>query len=323
MRRLLILLLFTPLYAQMSKAGQSGAKFLSLPYNVRSEAMGGTGVSLVDNGSVFVNPSSLASINFRNVYASVGSLWGFTNFAIAYNVPTKRGNLSFFTSGVYVGGMEGYEIDINGNITPIGSISYLATQLGFLYARFFTDKFSFGIGPKIIYEGYGGFSNAYSIALDVGTYYITGFRDMVLAASVRNFGFDMKPSGTYTRYIYDATLVETTATYTAYRLPAIYSIGFSLSILRSAYGSLLMAFQLDHPIDNLESYNLGFEYNLLNIVFIRTGYKFYANPDEAVAGANGINFGIGVKYGRFGLDYGFYNKGILPPINQLGLYYSF
>ena len=61
----------------------------------------------------------------------------------------------------------------------------------------------------------------------------------------------------------------------------------------------------------------------MNIIFIRTGYRIYVNPDEAVNGANGVNFGLGINYGRIGLDYGFYNKGVLPPINQIAVHYKF
>jgi hypothetical protein len=310
------------LNAQISKAGQAGAKFLSLPYDVRSESMGDVGVS-ISSYSPFVNPSIVSTLNLKTIYGLAGFFWGINNFAISYVVPSKRGNLGFWTSGVYVGGMEGYELDPNGNINSIGNFSYLATQLGFTFSRFLTDKFSFGISPKIIYEGFGGFSNAYSLALDVGTYYITGFKDLVIAASIRNFGFDMKPSGEYTRYLYEAGLVETTATYTSYRLPTIFSFGLSISILSSAYGKILLAYQLNHPTDNLESHNIGLEYSLMNIIFIRTGYKIYVNPDEAVNGANGVNFGLGINYGRIGLDYGFYNKGVLPPINQIAVHYKF
>ena len=187
MRKILIFTFFSLgiLNAQISKAGQAGAKFLSLPYDVRSESMGDVGVSL-SSLSPFVNPSIISTLNLKTIYGLAGFFWGINNFAISYTIPSKRGNLGFWTSGVYVGGMEGYELDPNGNINSIGNFSYVATQLGFTFSRFLTDKFSFGISPKIIYEGFGGFSNAYSVALDVGTYYITGFKDLVIAASIRH-----------------------------------------------------------------------------------------------------------------------------------------
>ncbi len=325
MKRLVITLMFFLgiLHAQSSKAGQAGAKFLSLPYSVKAEAMGGSNVAVSDASSIFVNPASISNINMKTFYFISGYYWGILQFGTSYVVPTRRGNIGFFVGGVYVGGFEGYEVDINGNINSIGTFSYLGTQLGFGYSRYLTDKFALGGNVKLIYEGFGGYSNAYSAAIDIGTYYNTGYRDLVIAAVIRNFGFDLKPSGQFTRYIYEASLRDTVQSYSSYKLPTIFSFGMLTSILRSVYGKLILALQIDHPIDNLENYNIGFEYSLLDIIFVRTGYKIYQNVDESVAGANGINFGIGVRYGRFGLDYGFYNKGILPPINQISLSYSF
>jgi len=324
MRRLFIILI-TPylLLAQTSKAGQAGAKFLSLPYNVKGEAMGGSYITVSDASSIFTNPAGISNVNKRSFYAISGYYWGILQFGASYIIPTKRGNLGFFVGGVNISGFEGYEIDPNGNIISTGTFSYLGTQLGVGFSRYLTDKFAVGLNGKIIYEGFGGYSNAYSVALDVGTYYNTGFRDFVIGASIRHFGFDLKPTGQFIKYVYEASLEDTLQNYTAYKLPAIFSFGISGSILKSAYGKLLIALQIDHPIDNLENYNIGFEYSLMDIIFIRTGYKIYQNVDEAVAGANGITFGIGIRYGRFGVDYGFYNKGVLPPINQISLYYSF
>ncbi len=325
MKRLFItlMILMGILHAQSSKAGQAGAKFLSLPYSVKGEAMGGSNVTISDPSSIFVNPASISNVNKRAFYFISGYYWGILQFGTSYVIPTKQGNLGFFVGGVYVGGFEGYEVDPNGDIRSIGTFSYMGTQLGFGFSRYLTDKFAVGSNAKIIYEQFGGYSNAYSVALDVGTYYNTGYRDLVIAAVVRNFGFDLKPSGQFTKYVYEASLEDTIQNYSSYKLPAIFSFGMAMSVLRSAYGKIILALQIDHPIDNLENYNVGLEYSLLDIIFLRLGYKIYQNVNEAVAGANGINFGLGIKYGRFGLDYGFYNKGILPPINQLSLNYSF
>ncbi|MCS7245718.1 MAG: PorV/PorQ family protein [candidate division WOR-3 bacterium] len=324
MRKIVFLFLLPlPLFAQSSKAGQAGAKFLSLPYNVRGESMGGSYVNISDASSIFTNPAGVSNINRRSVYILSGYYWGILQFGASYIIPTKRGNVGFFIGGVNISGFEAYSVDLNGNIIYEGSFSYLGSQIGANFSRYLTDKFSIGINGKFIYEGFGGYSNAYSLALDVGTYYMTGFRDFVLGASIRHFGFDLKPSGEYTKYVYEASLDSSKQSYSAYKLPAIFSFGISGSILRSAYGKLSFALQIDHPVDNLENYNIGLEYSLIDILFIRTGYKIYQNVDEAVAGANGITFGLGVRYGRLGVDYGFYNKGILPPINQVALYYSF
>ena len=323
----LLALILSPvwLFAQASKAGQAGAKFLSLPYSVRGEAM--SGVFILDAESpdpsiVFYNPAGTAVISDKTLYAMAGSWWaGGYIFGSVYNVPFKHGNLSFFISGLYVGGIESYSlID---SIVYNGEIAYLATQLGVGYSTFLTDKFMVGGNLKILYEGYGGYTTAYSMAMDVGTYYYTGFRDFVIGSSIRHFGFDARLQGTYTRYDYTNELVDTTVPYSTYKLPTSFNISFFGTVYSNSISRLKLGIELNHPVDNIESYNIGLEYKILDMVAIRAGYRFYKDSREAVGGANGLTLGVGIKYGKFSVDYGYYNKGVLPPINQIGIVYKF
>ncbi len=310
--------------AQTSKAGQAGAKFLSLPYSVRGESMGSAYVAMSDDpSSIFYNPAGVANISQKSLYALAGNWWGNYVYGLSYVLPTKRGNFAFFLSGVYVGGIEVYDVTPDAQIVYNGTVSYLASQLGAGYSIFLTDKFAFGINAKLIYEGFGGYTSAYSFSIDAGTYYMVGFRDLVIASSFRHFGFDMKPSGTYVRYEYDNGIVQNIVEYTSYKLPTIFNLGISGTIFSNAFSKLKASFEIIHPTDNIEAYALGFEYGFLNIAFLRFGYKFYANEREAVGEANGINLGIGVKYGKFSLDFGYYNKGIMPPVNQIAISYMF
>ncbi len=311
-------------YAQISKAGQAGAKFLSLPYSVRGESMGGAFTAVGDDPSViFYNPAGAALITQKSLYFVAGNWWGSYVSGVSYVTPTKRGNLSVFMSGVYVGGIEAYELTADAQIIYKGTIAYMASQLGFGYSTFLTDKFAFGVDVKLIYEGFGGYSTAYSVAIDAGTYYHVGFRDVVIASSFRHFGFDLKPSGTYTRYEYNNGVVENIVEYTSYKLPTVFNLGISGSLYSNAYSRLKGSLEIVHPVDNLEYYVLGLEYSILNMVFLRAGYKFYTNEAEAVNGANGLNVGLGIRYGKFALDYGYYMKGIMPPINQVSILYNF
>jgi len=321
---LLTLLFAGQAYAQISKAGQAGAKFLSLPYSVRGESMGGAFTAVGDDPSViFYNPAGAALVTQKSLYFVAGNWWGSYVSGISYVTPTNRGNFSVFMSGVYVGGIEAYELTADAQIVYKGTIAYMASQLGFGYSAFLTDKFAFGVDVKLIYEGFGGYSTAYSVAIDAGTYYQVGFRDVVIASSFRHFGFDLKPSGTYTRYEYNNGVVENIVEYTSYKLPTVYNLGISGSLYSNAYSRLKGSVEIVHPVDNLEYYVVGLEYSILNMVFVRTGYKFYTNEAEAVNGANGLNFGLGIRYGKFALDYGYYMKGIMPPINQVSILYNF
>ena len=85
----------------------------------------------------------------------------------------------------------------NGEYWDAGSVSF-----GFGYARSLTDRFSIGFQAKYIKESVWN-SSASGFALDVGTYYITPFNDLVIGASISNFGTKMKLDGRDIQINYD------------------------------------------------------------------------------------------------------------------------
>ena len=58
---------------------------------------------------------------------------------------------------------------------------------GLTYARMLTDRFSFGVTGKWIHEGLADFSGE-TVALDLGTIYNTGFRDIKIGMAFVNMG---------------------------------------------------------------------------------------------------------------------------------------
>jgi hypothetical protein len=58
---------------------------------------------------------------------------------------------------------------------------------GLTYARMLTDRFSFGATAKWIHEGLADFSGE-TVALDLGTIYNTGFRDIKIGMAFVNMG---------------------------------------------------------------------------------------------------------------------------------------
>lgn len=314
------------LHAQTSKAGQAGATFLSLPYSVRGASMGNAFIlssDYPDPSLLFHNPAGMAVASGKMIYAMAGNWMGSYPFAVSYVSPAKNGVMGVFISGIYVGGIESYGFDENDNIIYLGEISYLATQMGFGYAAFLTDKFMVGGNLKLIYEGYGGYSMAYSIAMDVGTFYYTGYKDFTIGTSIKHFGFDARLSGTYTRYEYTNAMTDTVVSYSSYKLPTVFGLAAFGTIYSNSMSKLKVVLEMSHPVDNIESYNLGFEYSILNIVYVRGGYRFFRDNEEAVGGPSGFNLGFGILYGKFALDYAYLNRGVLPPANLVSITYRF
>jgi len=65
---------------------------------------------------------------------------------------------------------------------------------------------------------------------------------------------------------------------------------------------MLFAFDLSHPRDYTQQYQVGLEYAFKEMFFLRAGYK--ANFDE-----EGLTLGAGVKYNNYRIDYSFNDYG--------------
>ena len=138
-----------------------------------------------------------------------------------------------------------------------------------------------------------------------------------------------------------------------FSLPLIFRFGLAFDPINNESSRLTVALDLNHPNDNYETINLGFEYGYLNTLYLRAGYKMYLNMDymKAMTGGdpiidttdnsisgyewgdktewllNNLTAGVGfrLKTGdmAFMIDYAYMNKGILKATHRLGLTLGF
>jgi hypothetical protein len=73
-------------------------------------------------------------------------------------------------------------------------------------------------------------------------------------------------------------------------VPTVFSLGASIVPWKAERQSLLVSVQLNHPSDNAENYRLGFEYEYLKLLYLRTGVKL--NVD----GQPFPTFGFGLRH---------------------------
>ncbi|MDD4309976.1 MAG: PorV/PorQ family protein, partial [Candidatus Cloacimonetes bacterium] len=193
-----------------------------------------------------------------------------------------------------------------------------AIAIGATYAQQFTNKFSAGIGAKYLRENLYEYSvNSY--ALDLGSIYNTGWKNVKIGMALRNFGPDI-------RYLVDDDadgrndedpfdlfdndgdgVVDEDGIELESKIPMSFSLGICGDLMRSDTNYWIASMQLDNVIDRLETWNLGTEYKLSSI-FFRTGYQI--NYDT-----NGFSAGIGwqvpTSLGIFNIDYAYTNMGYL------------
>ncbi len=317
---LIIALMSAPLYSQVP-VGSAGAKFLSISVTPRASGMGDAFVAVAnDPSSIFWNPAGIAHLRQFAFFTSYSN-WIADGRVPAFAVIFPKypiGTFSVFASGIYMGGFEGVAFDENHNIVETGTFSYSAMQLGFGVSRFYTDKFAAGVAVKFIDENLGNVTSAYSVAIDAGTYFYTGFKDIRVAMSLQNLGADMSPKGEYDLWIMKGSQVTTEKRkYQSYSLPLTFRLGLARDFIKNGnkIKRLTGSVEIINPKDNRESFAIGFEMQPVEILTLRAGYHF--NLDEGGFGA-GASFNLGNK--RFDISYN--DFGHLPDVVRLGIVFA-
>ena len=109
---------------------------------------------------------------------------------------------SFGTLGFHVAGLQLGDMRVRTIYNPQGDGQmFTASQFsaGFSFSRFLTERFSAGLTIKYIQEDIWDYV-AKNWAIDIGTYYDTGYHSLVLGMSILNFGPEMQFIGDYIDY---------------------------------------------------------------------------------------------------------------------------
>ena len=299
--KFLILFFFLFLLSSRSfpfeKVGTTSFQFLKVMTSARGTALGGAFTTLVNNSeAVFWNPAGLtrvsgfdASFSFVDYFMDVVHY----SFSAAYTVDglgtfgfqgllTDVGDIEVTTVSAlgFVGNK--YNPGLTGEI-----ISPSSTVLGISFAKNLTDKFSFGLTAKYVSENLV-YEKADALVFDGGLIFNTGFRSVVIGASLRHFGpqvifIDKK-----------------------YPLPQTFNISISGKLFSAGDAlisslenhSLLIAYDMIQPRDFDQQHAIGMEYSFNNMVYLRGGYKFNSDQES-------ISAGIGIKYNDYRVDYSY------------------
>ena len=313
---LFVLLIFTDNLYSFPKVGTTSFQFLEVLTSARGSALGNAFCSMADNSeSEFFNPAGLTGIN--NIDMSAGYVNWFLDaaqysFAAGYNwegygvlgvqamftdvgviEETRVDALGFHADGSYNG--------LTGNTFRPNSI-----VLGLSFARDLTDKLSFGITAKYVHESLFYKNTATALAFDGGVLFKTGFKNIVVDATIRHFGTQVK-------YIDQS-----------FPLPQTFTIGASSYLLsekdpliaQSNQHSIRLAYEMVQPRDYDQQHCVGMEYGFENMFFLRGGYQF--NTDEQSWSA-----GAGVQFEGVRIDYSYNDFGqYLESIHRITIGYA-
>lgn len=310
---------YAQIFRDISKVGTTAGQFLKIAPSARALGMGGTYVGVSDDiYGAYYNPAGLAINKGNGQVAFNHSEWladvNYDYAAASLNIESF-GSLSFSVTSLRVpeDKVRTFEFpEGNGQYWDAGSVSF---ALG--YAKSLTDRFSIGFQAKYIQESIWN-SSASGFALDIGTYYITPFNDLVIGASISNFGTKMKLDGRDIQLNDDPDGSINTgpnnipAKYEmdSYDLPLTFRIGFSMDVINTRYFRIKTALDATHPNDNTEYVNAGVEFVYDELLYLRAGYKslFLANSEQGLTLGFGLNYelsnGLNLRVNYAYADYG-------------------
>ncbi len=281
-----------------AKVGTFGAQFLKIGTTARATGMGSAFSGVADDASsVFWNPGGLVNVRSNEV-ALAHVQWpadiNISSAIVAFNPRTIPGTLALSMRAMWLDPMlvrTAYEPEGNGTHFDAGSVGF-----GLSYARFFTDKFSAGFTLNYLHMGLAE-AAVNTGSFDFGIMYRIGIRDLKLGMVIQNLGgkvtYDTLPS----------------------KMPTMFKVGASFTIFETARQKLLFSGEFQHPSDNIERSNVGAEYSMNNIFFLRSGY--HNNYDS-----DGLAFGFGAALdtgakSRISADYSAVDMGPLNFVHRL------
>lgn len=324
MRKLLIPLIILTLlpiaiHAEVfGKTGTASLQFLKLGIDARAIGMGEAYTAVTDDvSSLYWNPAGIAK-KFGNQIMFSHTNWpaSIMHEFIGYTTETDYGMIGLQVSVLH---MDDMEVMDESNFGPTGE-KFTASNIaiGLTYANSLTDKFSFGATGKYLREDIWE-ENFNSFSVDLGTLYNTGYKNLTIGMSLRNFGPDVKYEVDYDGDglidedpfdLFDNDgdgLVDEDRPETEFKIPMNFSLGACIDLMREDNRYWIASAQLDNCVDRKETWNLGTEYNYNNM-FLRGGYQIGYD-------AASYSFGFGVKVptriGTFNVDYAYTDMGRL------------
>jgi len=315
----LIMFVFSITSYSQDKVAQTGVKMLDVGAGARACGMG-EAYTVVgqDADALFYNPSCIGEIDDR-FDLSIGMTQWFADINYGY--------LAFvFNTGVWgnfgisaivpdYGEIYGTEIDTLAELgfVETGMVDVSSYCIGFAYAREFTDKFTVGAQIKYVMQQLGASSDPEdpeimrdnvlnTLSYDFGLLFYPGFKSFAFGMSVRNFSPRVK---------YEMIGFELPLTFAL-------GVGFDLMDFFGEYPdySLNIGVDMVHPRDWQELYHLGGELAYKDMIFLRAGYKFRYSQE-------GLNAGIGFRFGGVRIDYSYSEFELFDIINRVSVGFAF
>ena len=334
---MIVLLAVTLGFSQeINRYGTTAANFLEIGIGSAASAMGEAYVGVAnDLSSIYWNPAGLASIQ-QSEALFVIQPWVIninTLFAGAAIKVPSIGTLALGLTQVDYGEMDVTTLEYQDGTGEKFTANDLAASVSF--ARKLVPWFSFGISGKLIHSNIWR-CNANAVAMDLGVivnthfFSVTGEKKdgMTIGMSISNYGTRMRYDGIDLLNPIDISLYEN-GNYgdvpgqfrtQAWELPLLFRIGVAVKPIVSTYHNLIIAADALHPNNNMESVNVGTQYEIhipgAGKFFLRGGYKalFMNETEFGITGGGGIELFFMGNH-SITIDYAYKTMGILGNVH--------
>lgn len=305
MRILFILVLTLPmlLWAQYERPGSSDAQFLRIGVSPRAAALGEAYISVVNGAeATYYNPASIARIEKMDMAFTHTKWFAGINHEFAAVVRNLRryGSVGLSVTALYTD-----EMEVRTPLRPKGTGETFYSgnyRFGLTYARYLTDRVTFGGTISLIHLSLYEEFKANAVAGDISVLYVTDFRGFRFGMKIANFGSEIK-------FVNES-----------YPLPTNFQFGLSMNAIQTDQQKLLVTFSALKPNDGKPLSNAGVEWNWNDTFFLRGGYHF--NHDtKTYAFGGGLNWDITDYKLRF--DYSYSDFSLLGASHRFGVGFSF
>ncbi len=310
----------------LSNSGSVAAPFLMISLDPRGMALGSAATAASEGiASTIWNPAAvrLESHQFFIAHAQ----W-------LADIQIDQAGISFYLKnlgsiGVYLTSVNYGEMDVNTVIRPQGTgerFSASDFSLGLVFSRAITDRLTLGSTVKYVQQTIWH-STARTIAFDVGTLFHSPIWGLDFGVSISNVGGDLRMQGRDTRVFYDIDpemtgndgRVPARLETESWPLPLLMRAGIQRQFVLGSMHHVTAAADVFYPSDNFESLNMGIEYAIKKMIYLRAGYRGLFLPENQ----GGLSAGFGIRYrsGRslWSVQYAFSDFGLLHSINIFSL----
>ncbi|MBU1262229.1 PorV/PorQ family protein [bacterium] len=284
-----ILFQISPVYA--NGLGTKGGIILSYPVGAQAIGMGEAFVGVAQGvNAIYWNPAGLVSLESKEFtgYYLDGLVDANYKF-MGYAQPMRFGVIGCGISNLDGGKATIYNTDgTTKNVTAQTDYIFMIS-----YANKVRENLSFGGNIKLIQSELGETSKADAFACDLGGLYNIPAKNLKIGVAIQNMGTEIK-------YEEEGD-----------PLPLNIKLGTAYR-----FNNLLLALDINKPIENKLRFNIGGEYWIAKIMALRAGYKF---KQEGSGSDTGLTAGIGFKISNYRFDYAYVPYGNLDNTHQVSL----